>query len=71
VDVPVVFALGRYDHRADAHLAAAYLERLHAPAKRLIWFEGSAHNVPFEEPELFNRVVRDELQGIGMHADRR
>jgi pimeloyl-ACP methyl ester carboxylesterase len=71
VDVPVVFALGRYDHRADAKLAAAYLERLHAPAKRLIWFEGSAHNVPFEEPELFNRVVRDELQGMGMHADRR
>ena len=71
VDVPVVFALGRYDRRADAKLAAAYLEHLRAPAKRLIWFESSAHNVPFEEPDLFNQIVRDELQGIGMRAERR
>lgn len=71
VDVPVVFVLGRYDRRADAKLAAGYLERLRAPAKRLIWFESSAHNVPFEEPDLFNETVRDELQGIGMRAERR
>ncbi len=71
VDVPVVFALGRYDRRADAKLAAGYLERLRAPSKRLIWFESSAHHAPFEEPELFNATVLDELQGIGMRAERR
>jgi pimeloyl-ACP methyl ester carboxylesterase len=52
-DVPIVFALGRHDWQVPATLAAAYFETLAAPCKRLVWFEGSAHNVPFEEPAAF------------------
>jgi pimeloyl-ACP methyl ester carboxylesterase len=37
-----------------------------APVKRLVWFEKSAHNVPFEEPRLFNATVVRELQSIGV-----
>jgi pimeloyl-ACP methyl ester carboxylesterase len=65
VDVPVFFLLGRYDRRVDARLAARYLESLRAPSKKLIWFEGSAHNVPFEEPERFDQTVREAVQSIG------
>jgi pimeloyl-ACP methyl ester carboxylesterase len=36
---------------------AACFQALRAPAKRLIWFENSAHNIPFEEPALFNSTV--------------
>jgi pimeloyl-ACP methyl ester carboxylesterase len=38
-------------------LAARYLDALAAPRKQVIWFENSAHNVPFEEPQLFNETV--------------
>jgi pimeloyl-ACP methyl ester carboxylesterase len=66
VDVPVVFLLGRHDRHVDARLAAAYLEALAAPSKRLVWFERSAHNVPFEEPERFGETVVSELGALGV-----
>jgi proline iminopeptidase len=68
VEVPVLFLLGRYDRHVNAALAAAYFEALQAPFKRLIWFEGSGHNVPFEEPELFSATVTNELQSIGIRV---
>jgi pimeloyl-ACP methyl ester carboxylesterase len=57
VKVPVVFMLGRHDRHVDSGQAAAYFADLDAPAKRLMWFENSAHNVPFEEPDLFNAAL--------------
>lgn len=53
VEVPIVFMLGRHDKQLDARQAATYFEVLSAPDKKLIWFEGSAHNIPFEQPERF------------------
>jgi len=54
VEVPVAFFLGRYDYNTPSGLAAAYLEQLDAPFKRLIWFEESAHFPFLEEPEKFH-----------------
>lgn len=68
VAVPVVFFLGRYDRHADAQIAAAYLDGLAAPAKRIVWFERSAHNPPFEEPERFVAAVVDELGAFAPSA---
>jgi pimeloyl-ACP methyl ester carboxylesterase len=68
VDVPVIFLLGRYDRHVDAALAAEYFTRLRAPAARLVWFENSAHNIPFEEPVLFNATIVAELRSIGVPA---
>ena len=62
--VPVLFFLGRYDQHTDGKLPATYFATLCAPVKRLVWFEKSAHNVPFEEPRLFNATVVRELQPI-------
>jgi hypothetical protein len=56
-DVPVVFMLGRHDWHVPAVLAARYFDTIEAPSKRLVWFEQSAHNPPFEEPDAFVRAV--------------
>jgi proline iminopeptidase len=69
VDVPVFFFLGRHDRHTEAALAAAYFWDLQAPTKRLIWFEHSAHNVPFEEPALFNVQVAEAVGSISPSPD--
>lgn len=61
VDVPVYFLLGRYDQHVSANVAAAYFETLQAPKKQLVWFEQSAHNIPFEEPALFDKTIMNLL----------
>src|SRR5262245_20619860 len=66
VQVPVSFFLGRYDRHVDARIAAAYLPRLRTPIKRVVWFEKSAHNVPFEEPALFDATIVAELHSMGV-----
>jgi pimeloyl-ACP methyl ester carboxylesterase len=70
IEVPVFFFLGRHDRHAEATQAATYCAALRAPVKRLIWFENSAHNVPFEEPELFNATVVRVLlsNGVGRES---
>lgn len=65
VSVPVIFMLGRHDRQVDSRLAAAYFETLQAPQKRLQWFEESAHNPPFEEPEAFNAALLRLLAQVG------
>jgi proline iminopeptidase len=66
LDVPVFFILGRYDRHADSLIAAQYLESLQAPVKRVVWFEQSAHNIPFEEPAEFTDTVVQVLASAGV-----
>lgn len=61
LEMPLFFFLGRYDRQVDARIAAAWFEELDAPAKELIWFEHSAHNIPFEEPERFGQALVEGL----------
>jgi len=52
VDVPVYFLVGRHDYNAPFELTEAYYEQLQAPqGKQLIWFEDSAHDLFFDQPE--------------------
>jgi pimeloyl-ACP methyl ester carboxylesterase len=57
--VPIVFLLGRYDWQVPSVLAKRYFDSIAAPDKRLIWFEQSAHNPPFEESDTFVHVMVD------------
>lgn len=57
--VPVSLVLGKHDRHVSAELAVSWLGSLEAPAKQLVWFEHSAHNPPFEEPEAFVRVLAE------------
>jgi proline iminopeptidase len=63
-NVPVFFLEGRYDWQVPAAVAETYFNKIKAPYKELIWFENSAHNVPFEEPETFNEVLVTLLLGF-------
>lgn len=59
--VPVFFVEGRYDWQIPAVVAASYFERISAPYKEFLWFEASGHNVPFEQPARFNRLLIDKV----------
>ena len=60
-DVPVFFLLGRHDRHVSAALAEQYFAKIKAPYKRLVWFEQSAHNPPFEEPVKFDKVLIEQV----------
>lgn len=61
LEVPTFFFTGRYDHHVDAGVAADYFQALDAPTKRIVWFEESAHNIPFEQPDLFHTQILELL----------
>jgi pimeloyl-ACP methyl ester carboxylesterase len=48
--IPVVMFMGRHDYTTPSVPTAQWLERVQAPYKRGVWFEHSAHMVPWEEP---------------------
>jgi pimeloyl-ACP methyl ester carboxylesterase len=56
ISVPVTFFLGRHD-RTTPGLAVELRDAMEAPAKRIVWFESSAHMANIEEPEKFQREV--------------
>jgi pimeloyl-ACP methyl ester carboxylesterase len=63
VDVPLYFFTGRHDYTTPFELVELYLERLQAPAKRIVWFEESAHFPFFEQPAEFAEAMREVLAG--------
>jgi pimeloyl-ACP methyl ester carboxylesterase len=63
LEVPIVLAQGRNDRVAPGEAAQRFYDSVKAPAKRLVWFERSAHTPHFDEPGNFRRLllqVRDE-----------
>ncbi|MGB3393868.1 MAG: alpha/beta hydrolase [Stenotrophomonas sp.] len=48
--VPVVMFMGRHDYTTPSEPTAAWLAQVRAPYKRGVWFERSAHMLPWEEP---------------------
>jgi len=57
---PIILFAGRYDTTTPSPVAAGWLKRVHAPAKKLVWFENSAHMMMFEEPgEFLLHLVTD------------
>ena len=48
--IPVVMLLGRHDYTTPSEPTAAWMREIKAPYKRVVWFERSAHMIPWEEP---------------------
>ncbi len=48
--IPVIMFMGRHDYTTPSEPTARWLQAVHAPYKRGVWFENSAHLIPFEEP---------------------
>jgi proline iminopeptidase len=50
---PILLIEGRRDNTTPSDIAAAWLEKVHAPGKKLVWLENSAHMTMLEEPGRF------------------
>lgn len=48
--IPVVMFMGRHDYTTPSQPTADWLDAVDAPYKRGVWFERSAHMIPWEEP---------------------
>lgn len=48
--IPVVMFMGRHDYTTPSEPTASWLKNVDAPYKQAVWFERSAHMVPWEEP---------------------
>ena len=65
VDCPIYFFVGRFDYNAPAQLTAAYYQKLVAPAgKHLVWFENSAHDIFYDEPQQLVQEVLAILKEV-------
>lgn len=60
--MPVFFFIGRHDHVIAPETSVAYFDMLSAPSKKLVWFEDSAHEPPFEEPARFNEAMKEMVR---------
>ena len=61
IKVPVYFCVGKYDYNTPFELVERYYEQLQVPKKKLIWFEKSAHNPNFEEPQKFDELLINQV----------
>ncbi|WP_348269173.1 alpha/beta hydrolase [Edaphobacter paludis] len=50
---PIFLFEGRHDYTTSHTLAAEWFARIHAPSKKFVWFNNSAHMVMQEEPGRF------------------
>jgi len=48
--IPLFMFMGRHDYYTPSKPTADWLKKIKAPFKKGIWFEKSAHLIPFEEP---------------------
>jgi pimeloyl-ACP methyl ester carboxylesterase len=48
--VPVVMFMGRHDYTTPTTPTSTWLAKVNAPYKQGVWFERSAHMIPWEEP---------------------
>ena len=59
-ECPIVVFAGRYDYAVPSQVAERWFQKVRAPAKRLIWFENTAHMIQMERPGLFaSHLIND------------
>ncbi len=63
IQIPVYFFVGRHDYNDPASLTEQYAQHLNAPAgKHLVWFENSAHDLIYDEPQKLTREILKVLE---------
>jgi pimeloyl-ACP methyl ester carboxylesterase len=60
-EVPIYFAVGRYDHMAPFEVSQAYFSALIAPKKEWVWFEDSAHFPQWEQMAKFHDLLANKV----------
>ena len=57
---PIFIFDGRHDITTNADVAAEWFKTVHAPVKKLVWFEDSAHMMQIEQPgQVLLHLVED------------
>ena len=67
--VPVVMFMGRHDYTTPSQPTAEWLERVQAPYKRGVWFERSAHMIPWEEPGKLLVSLLETVRPLAVEAE--
>lgn len=65
LDIPVFIFHGKHDYLTSHKEARRFYQLLDAPYKRFFTFERSAHTPFVEEPELFMKLIEEEVLGLG------
>jgi pimeloyl-ACP methyl ester carboxylesterase len=66
---PIVIFNGRHDETVSATVTADWFAHVHAPVKKLVWFEHSAHMMQIEEPgKVLVHLVEDVRPLAGVSA---
>lgn len=68
--IPVVMFMGRHDYTTPSAPTAAWLEQVDAPYKKGIWFEHSAHMIPWEEPGKTLQSLVEYVRPLASRASR-
>jgi pimeloyl-ACP methyl ester carboxylesterase len=64
---PVYFFTGKFDYNSPWQLTEAYYQKLDSPAgKHLVWFENSAHDIFFDEPQRLEQEILNVLESQGV-----
>jgi pimeloyl-ACP methyl ester carboxylesterase len=60
-EIPVYMIQGTSDYQTSYSIAKEYFDTLQAPKKKFFAFENSAHSPIFEEPERFEKILKEIL----------
>jgi pimeloyl-ACP methyl ester carboxylesterase len=64
--IPVVMFMGRHDYTTPSEPTAAWLAKVRAPYKQGVWFERSAHMIPWEEPGKTLVSLREHVRPLAV-----
>ena len=67
--IPVVMFMGRHDYTTPSAPTSAWLDKVTAPYKRGVWFEHSAHMIPWEEPGKTLVSLLTYVRPLAVEAD--
>lgn len=62
--IPVYLLHGVYDNTCSYELAKKYFDKINAPVKGFYSFNQSAHSPLFEEPEIMNKILTNDVRNL-------
>jgi pimeloyl-ACP methyl ester carboxylesterase len=67
--IPVVMFMGRHDYTTPSAPTERWLQQVKAPYKRGVWFEHSAHMMPWEEPGKTLVSLLEQVRPLAIEGD--
>ena len=66
--IPVFMFMGRHDYTTPSAPTDRWLQQVKAPLKKGIWFENSAHLIPWEEPGKLLLTLVQQVRPLALPA---